>query len=64
MVICKISPGGRRIRKNFANKGEALAYENYLEEQTNQKPWINEKIDKRRLSELIQSWYFVAWPNP
>ena len=53
----KYLSGGRRIRKNFATKGEALAYENYLEEQANQKPWINEKIDKRRLSELIQSWY-------
>ncbi|OCF98517.1 tyrosine-type recombinase/integrase [Gilliamella apicola] len=53
----KYLPSGRRIRKNFATKGEALAYENYLEEQANEKPWINEKIDKRRLSELIQSWY-------
>ena len=53
----KYLSGGRRIRKNFATKGETLAYENYLEEQANQKPWIYEKIDKRRLSELIQSWY-------
>lgn len=31
----KYLEGGRRIRKTFATKGEALAYENYLEEQTN-----------------------------
>jgi hypothetical protein len=34
----KYFDGGRRIRKTFATKSEALAYENYLEEQTNQKP--------------------------
>lgn len=36
----KYLEGGRRVRKIFATKGEALAYENYLEEQTNQKPWL------------------------
>ena len=53
----KYLEGGRRIRKTFATEGEALAYENYLEEQTNQKPWLGEKIDKRHLSDLIKSWY-------
>jgi len=53
----KYLDGGRRIRKTFATKGEALAYESYLEEQTNDKPWLGEKIDKRHLSDLINSWY-------
>lgn len=53
----KYLTGGRRIRKSFATKGEAMAYENYLDEQANQKPWLNEKIDKRHLSDLIKSWY-------
>ncbi|OTQ34261.1 phage integrase [Gilliamella apis] len=53
----KYLEGGRRVRKIFATKGEALAYENYLEEQTNEKPWLGEKIDKRHLSDLINSWY-------
>lgn len=53
----KYLDGGRRIRKAFATKGEALAYESYLEEQTNDKPWLGEKIDKRHLSDLINSWY-------
>lgn len=37
----------RSVSKTFAIKGEALAYENYLEEQTNQKPWLGQKFDKR-----------------
>lgn len=47
---------GRRIRKTFATKHEALAYENYIEEQANIKPWIGEKQDRRRLSDLIELW--------
>ncbi|WP_392565169.1 tyrosine-type recombinase/integrase [Utexia brackfieldae] len=53
----KYLDGGRRIRKTFATKGEALAYENYLEEQSSEKPWLREKLDKRHLSELINIWY-------
>ncbi|MCO6557708.1 MAG: tyrosine-type recombinase/integrase [Gilliamella sp.] len=53
----KYLEGGRRVRKTFATKGEALAYESYLKEQTNEKPWLGEKIDKRHLSDLIKSWY-------
>lgn len=34
----KYLEGGRRIRKTFATKGEALAYENYIEEQAVTKP--------------------------
>ena len=49
--------GSRRIRKTFATKGEALAYERYIEEQAATKPWIAEKQDRRRLSELVNTWY-------
>src|SRR5699024_6646775 len=38
-------------------KGEALAYEHYLAEQTADKPWLTAKQDKRCLSELINTWY-------
>jgi integrase len=47
----------RRIRKQFATKGEALAYEKYLEEQSDEKPWINEKIDRRHISDLVDLWF-------
>ena len=53
----KYLEGGRRIRKTFATKGEALAYENYINEQATTKPWITEKIDRRRLSDLVNTWY-------
>ena len=55
----KYLDGGRRVRKTFATKGEALAYENYLEEQANEKPWLGEKLDKRQLSDLINTWYLL-----
>lgn len=68
MAITKISSGewlcdfrldgrdSRRIRKKFATKGEAVAYEQYYREEAQQKPWLGEKEDRRRLSELIKLW--------
>ncbi len=53
----KYLDGGRRVRKTFATKGEALAYENYLEEKDNDKSWLGEKIDRRRISDLIDTWF-------
>lgn len=47
----------RRIRKTFATKGEALAYESYIEQQAATKLWIAEKQDRRRLSDLVNTWY-------
>ncbi|WJV52915.1 site-specific integrase [Pectobacteriaceae bacterium CE90] len=48
---------GRRIRKRFSTKGEAVAYENYCLNEAENKPWMGEKEDRRRLSELIQLWH-------
>ena len=53
----KYLEGGRRIRKTFATKGEAVAYESYIEEQAATKPWIAEKQDRRRLKDLIELWH-------
>ncbi|OCG20550.1 phage integrase [Gilliamella sp. App4-10] len=53
----KYLEGGRRIRKTFTTKGEALAYEAYIEEQVAIKPWIAEKQDRRRISDLVNIWY-------
>ncbi|WP_455853905.1 phage integrase [Pantoea endophytica] len=44
---------GKRIRKKFATKGEALAYEQH----TVQQPWDEEQADRRTLKDLIKSWY-------
>ncbi|ATO31553.1 tyrosine-type recombinase/integrase [Dickeya dianthicola] len=54
--ICELYPNGakgKRIRKKFATKGEALAFEQY----TVQNPWNEEKEDQRTLKELVDSWY-------
>ncbi|WP_078000000.1 site-specific integrase [Edwardsiella tarda] len=58
--LCDMRPNGRdgkRIRKKFATKGEALAYEHFVITQLSDKPWIGEKEDNRRLSEIIEIWY-------
>lgn len=54
--ICELYPNGakgKRIRKKFATKGEALAFEQY----TVQNPWQEEKEDRRTLKELVDAWY-------
>ncbi|CAH7226421.1 Site-specific recombinase XerD [Vibrio chagasii] len=48
---------GKRIRKRFATKGEAMAYERFLLNEIVDKPWLGGKTDKRTLSELIELWY-------
>lgn len=54
--ICEIYPNGakgKRIRKKFATKGEALSFEQY----TIQNPWQEEKEDRRTVKELVDAWY-------
>lgn len=48
---------GRRIRRQFATKGEALAFERYTKEQVQDKPWLGEKVDKRRVIDLVEAWF-------
>ncbi|MEH0833285.1 tyrosine-type recombinase/integrase [Pectobacterium cacticida] len=48
---------GRRIRKQFATKGEALAYERYIRDESEHKPWLGEKQDKRTLVDLVDIWF-------
>lgn len=58
--ICDLRPNGvkgKRIRKKFKTKGEALAYEKYISNEMEDKPWIGEKQDNRRLSEIIDQWH-------
>jgi len=54
--ISEVYPNGRdgkRIRKKFATKGEALAFEQHATQQ----PWNEEQADRRTLKDLITSWY-------
>ncbi|KAA1047258.1 tyrosine-type recombinase/integrase [Pseudocitrobacter sp. 73] len=48
---------GKRIRKKFSTKGEALAYENYKLQQIEISPWLGEGKDSRTLLDLIKMWY-------
>ncbi len=48
---------GKRIRKLFTTKGEALAYERHIKEQAEDKPWLGEKTDRRLLIDLVETWY-------
>lgn len=50
--------GGKRFRKTFNTKAEALAWEAWLKTQVNQNAkWEPEKRDTRRLIELVDIWY-------
>ncbi|HFK4668151.1 TPA: tyrosine-type recombinase/integrase [Serratia marcescens] len=58
--LCECYPAGRegrRVRKQFATKGEALAFERFTMEQVDNKPWLGEAIDRRKLSEVAKLWY-------
>lgn len=58
--LCDFRPNGtkgKRIRKKFATKGEALAYEKYISNVLEDKPWLGDKQDNRRLSDLIEQWH-------
>ncbi|EOC3062079.1 tyrosine-type recombinase/integrase [Cronobacter dublinensis] len=47
----------KRIRKTFSTKGEAQAYENHILDNIHVKPWMDGKVDRRKLSDLINQWF-------
>ena len=58
--FCECYPNGRagkRVRKRFTTKGEAAAFELFIMKQVDDKPWMGEKTDDRRLSQLIELWF-------
>ncbi|AUI88408.1 integrase [Vibrio azureus] len=58
--LCECYPNGRagkRVRKRFTTKGEAAAFELFIMKQVDDKPWMGEKTDDRRLSQLIELWF-------
>lgn len=48
---------GKRIRKTFSTKGEALVYEQFILENTDNRPWISGKEDRRTLKDLVDVWF-------
>lgn len=58
--LCECYPNGRtgkRVRKKFATKGEAAAFERFTMKEIEDKPWAGDKPDDRRLSQLIELWF-------
>lgn len=64
--LCECYPQGRegkRVRKRFATKGEANSFEFYLMKEVDDKPWLGEKTDHRRLSDIIELWFKLHGQN-
>ncbi|CAH8242071.1 hypothetical protein VAE122_3200006 [Vibrio aestuarianus] len=57
--LCECYPQGRkgkRIRKRFATKGEALAFEKFTMAEVDDKPWLGDKVERRSLVDMIDLW--------
>jgi len=56
-----IQPGGRagkRVKKTFRTKPEAIAWERFVQSKVQQQPeWLPPKKDSRKLTDLIELWY-------
>ncbi|TOM84453.1 phage integrase [Vibrio parahaemolyticus] len=64
--LCECYPQGRagkRIRKRFSTKGEAVSFEQFTMREVNDKPWLGDKPDHRRLSELVELWFKLHGKN-
>ncbi|ECW0241166.1 tyrosine-type recombinase/integrase [Salmonella enterica subsp. enterica] len=48
---------GKRVRKKFSTKGEALVFENYTLQKIEDSPWLGDGKDNRRLSDLVNLWF-------
>lgn len=48
---------GKRIRKQFDKKAEAVAFERYTMATHRDKPWADKPVDARPLSALIEQWW-------
>lgn len=54
---------GRRYRRTFETKTEAVKYEKYILAQHHNKEWLDAPSDKRPLLELIELWYHFHGKN-
>lgn len=54
---------GKRIRRKFAKKHEATAFERYVLANQHDKAWIEKPKDARPLSELIELWWLYHGQN-
>lgn len=54
---------GKRIRRKFNKKHEAIAFERYTLSTYTEKAWAPKLVDKRKLSELINQWWEIFGKN-
>lgn len=45
------------MRKKFATKGEALAFERHTMDEAEVKPWLGESVDRRTLQDVVELWF-------
>ncbi len=50
---------GKRIRKRFSTKGEAITFERFTMKEMDNKPWLGQKEDNRRLTDLLDLWWVL-----
>lgn len=58
--ICECYPAGRsgcRVRRQFATKGETLAFERHTMDEAETKPWLGESVDFRTLKDVVELWF-------
>lgn len=48
---------GKRVRKKFATKGEALAYESFVLNEIQTSPWLADAKENRSLKDIIKLWH-------
>ncbi|WP_338894147.1 phage integrase [Escherichia coli] len=48
---------GKRVRRSFSTKSEAVTFERWIIASANNKEWLEKPADRRRLSELIELWW-------
>ncbi|MGI1757575.1 phage integrase [Serratia marcescens] len=54
---------GRRIRKSFDRKTEAIAFERYALANADKKEWAGKHADRRRLTVLLGTWWLYFGQN-
>lgn len=54
---------GKRIRRRFKKKSEAIAFERYTLANADKKEWLGASVDRRTLSELLDLWWLYHGQN-
>lgn len=54
---------GKRIRRIFGAKGEASIFERHIIVNYHNKDWIEKPPDRRRLTELLDSWWISEYSD-